>query len=764
MKKCLDELADRGCWISDDRVYLFLSEAGVVGEVGYHGKQPVSKNSRILVRGEGALGFSLRMSGGEEHKITFPEVDWTPASVACSVELQAGIISFSVRAAGRTIFFEWSGKLKEDAHLLVHLAKGAFFRDVHGERLWSAPSVTPEGLLVKCRDRIRFRPWIARKGPYAGDFLIPEPWRHLLFAGGKRSGSARAEDLRSEFRDVDFALYDAEIYLHLGGEGFSCSETPGGWLFRRFNRAGEDLRASFRLEFADEESKITPGVPPDPDQVPRGRDRRVPRLHLERYPRWEEFYATAPGLVDSCRVRDLGVLRATPGGYYWIWAWDMLVAVHEALRWGDLDLCHSTLLFANRHRDTNGIIPARWTRSLQPLDTPSPGGIEFLLASLAYELSLEAGERGPLAEVFTSMHSRFREAAPGLRSEGVARGEGFYPDLLTAFGREPGSAVAMETGSWYALCRILAAAARQLGESATESEADACAKKVAEQFLKSFWDDVFLVDSLQTQRGKKSGKHPLFALLFLHSPLGLSIIRERLTEAADFIEQRLLSEHGVRLLPKEESKEGGETVLDSWYPHWDQYALKLLRRAGRARAIMAWLEQSEHVLENLGYCPEFLSLSGFRGGDPSAWRHHGAASNLNCVTGWYRALRESVFGVEFDPGGMTHIPLGLPLGRIAMEDLHWRGGNWSLEVNYGGPDVVEISVDGKPLKGCMKIPIGYASSGRHTLKVNYGRVNAGPRFLELVNAEVHRSEGSQVGAEVEISTGRSLLQCDQRSG
>ena len=61
MNISLDEHPDGGCWISDDRVNAFISaRSGGVGEVGFHGLQPVSRNSRLLVSPGGVLAVSVR--------------------------------------------------------------------------------------------------------------------------------------------------------------------------------------------------------------------------------------------------------------------------------------------------------------------------------------------------------------------------------------------------------------------------------------------------------------------------------------------------------------------------------------------------------------------------------------------------------------------------------------------------------------------------------------------------------------------------------
>ena len=65
MKRRLDSLVDRGCWISHDRMYAFISADHGITEIGYHGIQPVSRNSRVLVEESGVLCFSARGGAGE---------------------------------------------------------------------------------------------------------------------------------------------------------------------------------------------------------------------------------------------------------------------------------------------------------------------------------------------------------------------------------------------------------------------------------------------------------------------------------------------------------------------------------------------------------------------------------------------------------------------------------------------------------------------------------------------------------------------------
>ena len=743
MKRNLDALADKGCWISHDRIYAFVSSEHGITEIGYHGLQPVSRNSRIFVLESGVLTFSVRV-GSKEIPLQTKVVNWQPTQVQSETTLAEGACSLLIAAHGRTLTLSCSSPLATTALCSMRLAKQGFFSAVHGERTWSPFHQEGSAVVVKFRDNIMLQQWIQRTGPYAGDFMIPESVRRKIFQTMKRSGLATRDDLRPEFQNIDMSLYDAEEVVRFGGEGWAVRETTDAFVFER------DLEPGGAVEFSIRCSN-TAEVPVSETNEPAGRPVSS-TLTLSGFPRIQEFTGTVPGLVDSCIVQDYGIPRACPGRYYWIWAWDALVTMQEALCWGDSPNALRTASFVEQHRDEAGTIPARWTRTLSPLDTPSPGGIEFLEAALAYETYLETNNSHLLDQSFSSFKRIFEVAEQQLLEEGRVKGEGFYPDLLKEFGRTADSAVCMEVGSWYALCRTMENMSRLVGDKNVEERARAAAAAILQKFNEFFWDEKkgFFVDSVNPDAGTKSGFHPLFSLLFLQSSLGLPLVRPHLSEAASFIARTLVTEAGVRILPIGETGPGGEDVLDSWYPHWDLYALKLLRRNGDNDTIMRWLACAEEALSALGYCPEFLDLKGFREDKQDKWARHGSASNLNCVTAWHRALRESVAGFEIDPGGITHIPLSLPIGPVRMEGLHYRRGIWTIESLYNGPFFERLSVDGTIVEGCMKIPASFYTEGSHTVTARYGKTPPAAGFTEIVNANVLSCQRQANAVEVRI--------------
>jgi hypothetical protein len=739
-----EQLADHGCWISDDRVYAFVSSAkNGIGEIGYHGEQPVSRNSRVFAGEEPVCTFALGTADKKECPILFREFYWCPGSVLVHGECRDGEAELDVAVSGRVLVAACTASSQRFDSLRIRFSKNVWFTHVQGTRTWTEGTVEHGSLSLGFRDRILLNEWMKKEGPYAGDFLIPEPVRRAIFGRRCRSGLARRDDLLPAYHDVALPLYDAGVSIRMGGVGFELEEELDAFIFTAHV---PDDRGGFPLFVIAFDEEVHPR-PEDaelrsiPERTRTTHERLTagaPAIQIHGYPHVERFFATVPGIVESCIIRDHGVPRATPGSYYWIWAWDAMVTCLAALRWGGTGVGHQTTAFINTHRDEGGYIPMRWTRSLVPLDTQPRGGLEVLLASLAYATSVETGDPGVLDALYPYVIRHFEALSATCDNRGLFANSGFYPDLPSRFSRTETSAVALEIAGFYTFCRTCENIARHMGDETTAQSAVEMALRIEKTFLNTFWNEEhgFLIDALDLATGKRNISFPLFTLLFLHSPLGMSLIRPRLQECADFIVRHLLTPTGLRVLPLRDSNAGSETVSGAWYPHWDVYALKILRRAGREKEILLWLACVERVLKNLGFCPEYLSLEHFDGDNPESWLRHGSPSNLNCVTGWYAALIEGLFGIEIDGGGVTIVPLGLPIGDMRLSGLRYRGARFDVRVRNRGPFLQELRVNGTKLCGCYKLPSVMVHQGDNSLEIVYGPEPPEWCLREIVNAEV----------------------------
>lgn len=746
MMRDLAQSADRCCWISGDRVNACIGEGshGII-EFGFHGLQPVSRNSRLLVRPEGVLSFALRGPDDRETPVIFDAVDHRPHAVTQTASLYGGHAACEVIAADRAVHVFLRSDLP-DVQLIVRFCTQAVFSDVRGERTWEDPSVHGPWLTLCCRDRIELGSWMKNTGPYAGDFLIPESWRRMIFDRPIRSGLATSDDLRPEYRDANIPIYDARTWIVLGSPRAGIS-VDGPWVtfvvpvgpfdqqVPAFSIAGSETDPSGR-----EAAVTSPDSSGRVRQADAAADRSAPRLSCPSLPELSAFMATVPGLVRSCTVSDVGMTRATPGAYYWLWAWDNLVTGQECLRWGADDLVGSMIRYVHGHRDTGGRIPARWTRSHEPMDTPPHGALDLLLLHLAYEHALATGGMTDLLSVYPHAVAHLRQSMAA-DPDGLVPNLSFYPDRPVAFGRSEESVVALETGCLYSFARLMDNVAGLIGDDTVRQDARRYAHAIEKVFTTKFWDGScgFLVDGYDRATGRRNETYPLFSLLFLQYAPAMHLLRGIVPAMGQFMAGQFQTAMGVRMLPARDTRESGEDALGSWYPHWDLYLLKVLRRAGNAEAIVRWARAAELMLARLGYVPEFIALDGLTQEPGPAWLRHGAVSNLNCITGWHRAIVEGLCGIELDPGGMSVIPLGLDLGPIALRGYHVRGTTWDIVIDHAGPHLQEIRVDGQLLHGCLKVPASFQDRGHHELSVRYGAAPTRIPVREVLNAEVLES-------------------------
>ncbi len=758
MLKRLDNLVDRSCWISGDRINACIAvEAHGIAEIGFHGAQPVSRNSRMLVRDGGVLSLSIRDENGREEPVRFETVEWSPHRVSVELSPWGRSMHLEILATDRVIQISVTGEV-HGCYLKSMFFSEACTTMVRGERVWATPRVLDGWLTLQCHDRIRLADWIKQKGPYAGDFLIPESWRRTIFSRTVRSGLATAADLKPEYRDADIPIYDAGTWIRIGAELCKVEQNVHDIQFLTPLAESTSPDPALIISCVEhDQHKVLSGA----GQKGLAQRTRVaheelamlaPRLAGETIPELVECFSTVPGIVRSCTVREMGMTRATPGAYYWIWAWDNMVTGAESLRWGDYTLVSEMTRFITTHRDVNGSIPARWTRSSQPLDTPPHGAMEFLLLQLVYQHALETGERQRLLDVYPYAVALLHQCVALSGGTGFVRNISFYPDHPARFGRTDRSVVALEAGCLYGLVRILENVAILLNDDHVRETSRTLARKLEAGFLNAFWDDgrKFLVDSFDGETGERNTTYPLFSLLFLQTPLGLSLIRKVLPEMAGFMEQHLQSDSGTQMLPPWDIRRGSEEAVASWYPHWDLYLLKVLRRSGRSDGIMRWVHAAGETLRRLGYVPEFLMLDGLSQTNPETWRRHGSVSNVNCLTGWYHGILEGLLGLEFDPGGMGIVPLGLPLGRLTLRGLVHRGSRWDILVAQEGEHLAEMRIDGELLRGSTKVPARYHDTRSHELTVKYGPAPDELRFREILNAEVLESEGGTHSCAVRI--------------
>jgi hypothetical protein len=632
-------------------------------------------------------------------------------------------------------------KTPRSVALRVTFNKSALTTQVHGNRTWDRPVVQNDrSVLFHARDRVLLKDWVEKKGTY----LVNEDWQEKIF----RKGSSR---LRTKYLKGRALLYDAQIYALAGGKRFSgvnktdklieftSQEIPVGEGIRTlvfvvaFGDSQEEVCSNFRYSVRNH-VRVKDSLRARYRKI----DRSAPCLGLEGYPEIEEFFHLVPMVVESAKIPEKGVTRGCASSYYWVWGWDNIVTGLELSKWGDLSYQKKMVQFFATHRAHNGSVPHRFDRDFRSLQSVGFGTIDSLYIYLVFELFTQTRDIALLRDCYRSVKRTFLHMAAESDDRGFYKSLGMYPDFPRRLGRTDNSHVAMEIGTWYVTCRIVELIAAMLRDKPVADKAIVLGDRIRSNFALSFDDDSagFLVDSVDASTGEKQHTHPIFSLMFLHSSFGFPLIQGKERGMCDFMEASHLSEHGVAMMPRGDQSRGSEIGTSSWYPHWDIYPVKLLRRLGRTSALLRWLELVKDCYRRLGYCPEFVSLKEEDIHPQRRWIHHGSPWNLNCTTGWYKALVEGIIGVESDIGGLTYIPCPLPFS-TRLEGLRFRNTIWSVSSRGQGNHIEELIADGSSIRGTCKMPVSFYGRGRHSLQVNYGdRPQPYPVIRELIGGGI----------------------------
>ncbi|MBN1541246.1 hypothetical protein JW992_03800 [candidate division KSB1 bacterium] len=723
---------DKAFWLADDRIAVRLSrQCRGIDQIDYHGAQPVSRNAVLLQNPGGVLRPQLLIESGGEIQIV--EVDWQ-AVRACPAALRTAVVFEGGRA-------EWRMALNSDklviscrvcaddtavsadrVGLRLVFDRRAMTTAVHGERSWRFRRYS-EGFEATARDRIELRSWLRRSGDYQGDFLIPESWRRLIFQHRVKSGLARLEDVFPAYRDSELAFVDAETRILCRGSGWSIDDGEEESIVQFTVWADRSLKNGWRapdllLRFSHRQIEPAPAFIGSVFSRQRLRYRKLqeqsPRLVCESLPAIQRFFHRVPSIYSASWIEDVGLFRACQGSYYWVWAWDNMVAGLVLPRWGALETMRRQIDFLRSHREIDGSIPMRWSRKLEPMDAVGFGALDFLFSELVLACAAETGDLSVIRDNYAVVVQAFHSLVKRTRSDSLFTSIGFYPDLPAKLGRSADSVVAIDAGAWYGLCRNTALFAAKLGDMALAEEAEKRAEAVRQAGLDLLWDAEkgFFYDSISGENGQPVRCYGLYSLLVAESRRGIDWLEPVLPDCARFLQDHLLSDDGLLMTPTWDAHHHSETALASWYPHWDWLAVRLWLRAGCFSALHRWLERVEACLQTLDYCPEFVTPDR----QVAPFSRHGAVWNLNCTAGWYSALIAALTGVEFADDGIIIHPLeGMP--QATLKSVAYRGGRWTLVSRGQSASIGSLIWNGQVWNGGAFIPAKRCTAEDHVLEI-----------------------------------------------
>jgi hypothetical protein len=736
----LTKIFDKGVWISDDRVTaLISSKIKGIAQVDYHGKQPVSRNARVFLDTSGVFKFVININhNGKNYKkeISFDKIYWSPDRIKTLLNINKIRFELNIVLANDSLILLLEAENNSSQVSLVDFdiiwSKKSQTTDVQGSREWKESDIGKNYIGVIANDKIIINEWLKRTGDYQGDFLIPEKIRRKIYKTHKLSGQAKYEDLKNEYKDKKVFLYNSFIHALMGGKGVKIKDVKDRIIFRyskTLNPKQQYKFNSFILSFGDSGSalrrKFDSMIKDDKryfqilEKLKRETKRTLPKILIEGHPEISDFFTTVPGIIESAEVKSFKMIRACASSYYWLWAWDGMVTARALSIWNNLELQKGIIDFIKDHRDIDGSIPQQWTRLLEPMDNRGFGVHDFLLALLMINHYSSASNIKVLKENYPQLLYSLKEIYKKCNTNGIYTTIGMYPDLPLKLGRDKNGFTAMEEASLYSFSILLQNVAYLLGDSPSVEKSNELIEKLKKNFIKLFFDSrkKFVVDFIDKDF-QQNKTYPLYSLLFLLYPLGISLIREKLEEIAEFILENHFEKSGIALLPKWDKNRLSETATSSWYPFWDILVVKVFRRTNNGPAIKRWLELVGSCYGYFGFCPEYVSLETEVSGKMN-WKSRGTPWNLNCTAGWYQSIIEGVFGIEEDVGGITYIPTEPIFRKQKLSGVYLRGIKTDLEICGKGQFVKNIIINTEKLTGILKIPNKYFESGNIDIKINH---------------------------------------------
>ncbi|MBN2090259.1 hypothetical protein JW964_11660, partial [candidate division KSB1 bacterium] len=545
-RKDLTNRADKNIWITDDRISALISHSCQgIEQIDYHGAQPVSRNAKFLSHPAGVLKFELTIL--TDQKIVTIPLTWSnlsiqPCRIQSKLHWNSLQIILSVTTLQNSLFIFCRVKADkplanlECLEFLVFWNRLSATTEVHGRRDWlPLQMIDKHSILLKATDNIHLSEWLKRKGDYQGDFLIPEGWRRLIFKKQVISGLAKFENVKPEYQDLPFKLYEADTWMLIGGENYERLPEQNSWVPFKANLIQNSSQAYhsplFQVRFSYQSAETLTENSIKSRIIKRfflqnkryqALAKRVPQLNLQNYPAIEDFFKQTPLIVESAKVKDTGMTRACPGTYYWIWAWDNLVTAQPMFHWGDTLFLRKMVNFINTHRDVDSSIPGRWTRFFEPMDSRGHGAMDALFSELVLALFSETNDKKILRANYTLLIYVFQYLKSLTHPNGLFPSFGMYPDIPQKMGRTEDFYVAIDQGTWYTFCRNLEKMALVINDIPTAMQTREMAEKIQRSFLSTFWDEKqgFLCDSFHPQTKIQLKSYPIFSLLFFESPFG----------------------------------------------------------------------------------------------------------------------------------------------------------------------------------------------------------------------------------------------------
>ena len=704
-------------WITDAKVSACFCKMGICA-LDYHGIQPVSRNSKMVTSPYAMPAMRFR-TGSQYFEIS----GYRSSAWACIADISNGngiSCVMSAMAEGCSVLIQ-TEFLTDAEDFTVCFDMNRLYTNVHGKIQWEQTDTSNNKVIMKGNNRYLLSDWVKNKGAY----LIPVKDHKRIF------GCADGTDVNN--LDV---LPDALPSVYESTELFIDSTCVMGFsslpkfdldkddnnIYLGFGPVKKASMLHFTISFADDAKGVemeSQRILSSMEGLAKKSHKRYEKLYdkqpsifIEGYPEISAMLKWIPRYIEAAKQPDTGMTRGSASSYYWVWGWDNIVTAAEMGKWGDYKGQEKIIRFILSHRFKDGSVPHRYDRNYDILQTMQFGSTDALFISLCYQYYCDTDDIGLLKDCYPALKQIWKGLCAKCDDRGFISGLGFYPDAPRDLGRERSGFTAMETGTFFFAARIMENIADIFNDQPVKDQAEHISAQIQKNYLPFFMDEdnIAIYDSIHKD-GVKNRTYPLYAYMGAYNRFGLPLFDDRISVLADFFVNNYLTSKGIRTMPEWDACSHTESVHHSWYPHWDIYAMKIMRmgldmKNGTA-AIRTYLDDLTMMWKGYYAAMELVDL------DQNA---HGQAWNCNCASGIYRTIIESVAGICTDMGSITILP---PIGiRADISGLWACKGRWDIK-HIGKGDFSHLKIDGTDVYGSYTVPAEFLTSGSHTLEILY---------------------------------------------
>jgi len=711
-------------WITDSKIAVCFGKYGI-SAVDYHGSQPVSRNAKMIKSGLEDPAF--RFLTNKELELS----DYKALPYKCKFLLKNDNSIFAEATCftfDSVLFLHFETEPCSSFDISFNMK--SFYTNVHGNMTWDSGIIRKNSITFKGINRYLLSDWIKQKGAY----LVPVKEHKRIFNTEEWIDVNNLDVLPIADEDIlrsNELFIDSQccMVIHSFNKFTTERDKEGKKIILSFKNISSsiDLCICFGDTAHEAQSKALNMIK-DKENLEIIQDKRYeeiiansPAISMEKFNSTKILFSSIPMYVESAKQSQSGMTRASSSSYYWVWGWDNIVTAMEMSKWNDYKGQKDIISFILSHRWIDGSVPHRYDREYNVMQTMHFCAEDSLFIILAYQYCIDAEDYAYLKEIYADLKQIWMGLVNKTDAKGYIKGPGFYPDNLKALGRNENSRTAMETGTFYTACRIMEITASILNDILTKELAFDIFTKIEDNYIKDFFNEEYgtLIDSIYDDNSQNI-TFPLYAYMGAYTSFGYSLFYKKINQIATFINQNYVHPMGIRVMPLYDKNRNNESVHHSWYPHWDIYAMKLLRKGfmiGKDRyrttsAILHYLNLTERMWEGYKAVMELLELD--TADYMEGWKQHGQAWNCNCATGIFRTIIESAAGIITDFGNIRILPDGC--SNVNISNLTVRKGRWAVS-SFGTEEFSYIVVDGiKLFKTCV-IPDEFMTKDNHLLQI-----------------------------------------------